>query len=167
MSLRSVKFSAADPVPQSSSCCYNLASSSCGILLGPPVLPLLSFPRELILLVAANLPVKDLANLAIACGYLYGLLNPQLYSVGAVLYSPVTLDTPLHWAARNNQLETAQRLLQRGDPIITNLKEYATDDDGPTPFHTAVKHEHLELVVSGCPVEGCIECHRGIKDSAD
>lgn len=109
----------------------------------PPVLPLLSFPAELLLLVASNVPIKGLASLVLTCRYLHALLNPQLYTVGAPLVSPITFDTPLHWAAEHNQLVTARLLLQRGDPSITTTRSHR---DGATPFLRAVSQGHLDLV---------------------
>jgi ankyrin repeat protein len=105
-----------------------------------PCLPLLSFPNELLLMIAASLPIKDLSALTRTNRYLYALLNNELYDEGAFLLDDCGTWSPLHWAAQENQLNTARRLLSRGADRALQLR-----DSRHTPFAQAAAFGYLEL----------------------
>lgn len=103
-------------------------------------LPLLSFPGELLLMIASNLSAADMGRLVRSNRYLHRLLTPTLYSAGSRLRDPATGKTPLHWAVENDQLGVARLLLERGaDRTVQTFLHL------DSPLHLAVKRGHLDL----------------------
>lgn len=91
-------------------------------------------------MIASRLPIKDLSAFTRTNRYLYALLNNELYDEGAFLLDDQNQWSPLHWAAQNNQLNTAHRLLARGASPALQLGKLRQ-----TPFIQAATLGHLEL----------------------
>jgi len=91
-------------------------------------------------MIASNLSATDVGCLVLTNRYLNKLLTPELYTSGSQLCNPTTGQTPLHWAAENNQLKVASLLISRG--ARRSAKTYLNCE---TPLHRAVRHGHLEL----------------------
>jgi len=105
----------------------------------PRTFPLLSFPNELLLMVASNLTLKDIASMVLTGRYLHTLLTTELYNIGA---KHLALNgSPLHWAAEFNQLGTARRLISCGADLSLQRPL-----DRQTPLHLAAACGHLELI---------------------
>ncbi|KAI5801200.1 ankyrin repeat-containing domain protein [Geopyxis carbonaria] len=67
-------------------------------------------------MIASYLPVRDLSRLVRSNRLFHDLLTPTLYTNFHSILNERG-QTPLHWAAEHDELNVAQRLLDRGAPI--------------------------------------------------
>lgn len=106
-------------------------------------LPLLTFPPEILLIIASNLDLEDQRSLLLASRSLAILITP-LYQHTAMLvqgFNPSLDFPPLHWASWKGHTSLVQQLLDQGHD--TNARTLV---HGTTPLHHAARWGHEEVV---------------------
>ena len=100
---------------------------------------ILSLPNELLLSIAADLPVKELYRFLATCRRLSSLLTPHFHKLAL---QDVGSFTALQWAARYGHASLAELVLSKGTG--------GGADNGKrkllTPLHLAASYDHLDVI---------------------
>jgi len=102
---------------------------------------LLSFPPELLLIVASHLPTKPLSRLILAHPYLHELLTPLLKTHAL---RPRYGLPPLHWAAKYSHIPLLQYLLTLPS-ICSQINTQTYGYSSSTPLHFAAISSNQEV----------------------
>ena len=100
---------------------------------------ILSLPNELLLLIADDLLVKDLASFLSANRRLSTLLTPYLQKIAL---QDVGRCPALLWAVIYGHAPLAELVISKGAKVNTLCSE----DDGQTPLHVAAELDHPDVI---------------------
>ena len=102
---------------------------------------ILDLPNELLLLIAVDLPVKELYRFLSTCHRLSSLLTPHFHKLAL---QDVGSFTALQWAARYGHAPLAELVLSKG--AGGGVGSEKRREPHPTPLHLAASHNHPDVI---------------------